>query len=462
MNLFYLSIISFLLLISCATIKPEVPELVIKDTPELEQVKSTILVPVKINLATYFNEVDKSIPKTFTGKEENCEGVSFSYTFLRSPISFRGLNSNLQFDVNGKYALNINYCPQCTNLFDKKGNCIVPRLYASCGNNGEPMREIEIGYSTKIDLTPDFRLKSSTKLRNIETKNPCEITVFKYDATNTLKKEITKALVNLESDIDKEIGKVNLKSEAEKAWKIIAEPISLGKYGYFHTNPTKIGFDNLNFKGNYATADLALELMPKLTTNPLNYKNIQLPKLSEVTSNKGFNITLDIIATYDSLSTILTNELKGKVVNIKKKKVIFDAINIFGASNNQLTLKISFSGNKKGVLFLIGTPIFNQEIQELSFPDLTFDIQTKNALLKSAKWLFSDKITDELRKNSIVDLKPHLLEIKQKIEKQLNTTLNQGVTLKGSVSQIVMKEIYPNKETLTFRINTIGSLELEL
>jgi len=61
MNLFYLSIISFLLLISCATIKPEVPELVIKDTPELEQVKSTILVPLKINLATYFNEVDKFI-----------------------------------------------------------------------------------------------------------------------------------------------------------------------------------------------------------------------------------------------------------------------------------------------------------------------------------------------------------------------------------------------------------------
>ena len=455
-------VLIFFLITSCASIQPETPIMEVSETPILVQPSSTVIVPIKINLTPYFKETDQSIPKKFNGKEENCEGVSFAYSFLREPISFKGDGNDLQFDVDGKYSLNINYCPQCTDLFNDKGNCVVPRIYASCGSNGEAMREISVGYTTSINLANDFKLKSSTNLRNVDIKNPCEITVFKYDASKTLKKEITKALENLEKVIDKEIGKVNLKPEAEKAWKIIAQPISLGKFGYFHTNPSKIGFDNLNFKDNYATAELALVLNPSLTTTKLDYKSIALPKLSDVKQSKGFNITLDVVATYDSLSRILTSELKGKEIMLKKKKVIFESIDVFGAYSNQLNLKIGFSGSKKGTLYLVGTPNFNEETQTISFPDLTFDVKTKSALLKSAKWLFSDKITDALRISSTVDLHPHLKNIKQMMEKQLNTKLEQGVILKGSITQISMKGIYPNKETLTLRVNTKGNLELEM
>lgn len=456
------SFVFFLLLLSCASIQPESPTVSVNVVPILIQPSSTVVVPVKINLSPYFKEADKSVPKKFTGKEENCDGVSFAYMFLREPISFKGAGDSLQFDIDGKYSLSLNYCPQCTDLFDKKGNCVVPRIYASCGTNGEAMREMEIGYSTAIRLTPDFKLKSTTNLRKVEAKNPCEITVFKYDATKTLKKEITKALQNVESDIDKEIGKVNLKPEAEKAWKIIAQPILLGKFGYFHANPTKIGFNNLSFDGNFATAELALELSPKLTTSPLEYKPVSLPKLTNGSNNKGFNITLDVVATYDSLSILLTNQLKGKEILIKKKKVIFESIEIFGASNQQVSLKIGFSGNKKGILYLMGTPNFNADNQLISFPDLTFDLKTKNALLKSAKWLFSSKITDALRKSSTVDLHPHLKNVRQLIEKQLNASLQPGVVLKGTVKEISMRGIFPNEKTLTLRINTTGTLELEL
>ena len=203
-------------------------------------------------------------------------------------------------------------------------------------------------------------------------------------------------------------------------------------------------------------------LSPTLTTTKLDYKPITLPKLSDVKQSKGFNITLDVFSTYDSLSKILTSELKGKEIMLKKKKVIFESIDVFGASNNQLNLKIGFSGSKKGTLYLVGTPNFNEETQTISFPDMTFDVKTKSALLKSAKWLFSDKITDVLRKSSTVDLHPHLKNVQQMMEKQLNIKLEQGVILKGSITQISMKGIYPNKESLILRVNTTGNLELEM
>ncbi len=461
MKLFYCSSI-ILLLCSCGSIEPTAPEIIVKTVPIIIQPASTVVVPIKINLTPYFKDTDKSIPKKFTGKEENCEDVSFSYFFQRDPIVFKGSGNSILFDVDGRYSLNINYCAKCTDLFSAQPHCVTPRLYVSCGNNGEPMRKVEVGYTTTIKLTPDFKLKANTNLRKFETIDPCEISVFKYDATALLKKEVTKVLKGLEDDIDKQIGSVDLKSEAEKAWKILAEPIALGKYGFFSANPTKIGFDNLKFTGNNATADLSLSLNPKLTTNSQNTKAIALPKLSDVPESNGFNITLDVIATYDSLSKIMTSELKGKEIDLKGKKVMFESIEIFGASNQQVSLKIGFSGSKKGTLFLLGTPTFNQESQIVSFPDLSFDLNTKSALLKSAKWLFNDKITDALRTSSIIDLKPHLTTLKQLVEKQLNAEVQTGIFLKGKIKELKMQGIYPNNDTLILRINSTGLLSLEM
>ena len=128
----------------------------------------------------------------------------------------------------------------------------------------------------------------------------------------------------------------------------------------------------------------------------------------------------------------------------------------------KLSLKIEFSGTKKGTLFLLGTPTFKKENQTISFPDLSFDVNTKSALLKSAKWLFNDKITDALRTSSIIDLKPHLTTLKQLVEKQMNAEVQTGIFLKGNIKELKMQGIYPNNDTLILRINSTGLLSLEM
>jgi hypothetical protein len=456
-----LYIITFFLF-SCGSIKPEQPLNEFQDAPKINQPISSIVVPIKINLTPYLKETENSIPKKFSGKEENCEGVSFSYIFYRDPIKFNGNKNMLTFDIDGKYSLKLNYCPKCTELFDNKGNCLVPRLFVSCGIN-EPLRKIKIGYKTELSISPDYKIKSKTDLQKVETIDPCEITVFKYDATKTLKEEITKALENLEKDIDKEIGKVDLKTQAESAWKTLSNPIPLGKYGFLYTNPSKIGLNNLSFNGNSASFDLSIGLNPTLNTNLIEEKKKnELPKLSNFTNKEGFLITLDILASYDSLSSIISEEINGKEIEIKGKKVVFEHMKIFGSSNNKLNFEISFSGKKEGVLYLNGTPIFDKEKQIVSFPDLEFDVKTKSALLKSAKWLFSSKITDMLRINTIFDLKPHIETVKTSLNKQINAKFQGGISLKGSIQKVVMENIYPSEKQLILRLNTEGKISLEL
>lgn len=458
---FYSFILLSFLLVRCAPIEPIAPELIVDAVPEIKQKESSIFVPIKINLQPYLTDTEKSLPKSFTGKEENCEGVSFSYKFVRNPIKFEGMGDYLYYEVDGKYLLNLNYCPECTELFDSKGNCVVPRIYASCGV-GEPMRRVLVAYTTKFKITPDFKFKTSTDLRKFETLDPCEITVFNYDATGELRKEVLGVLKDLEKDIDKEMASIDIRSEINKAWQMLAEPTSLGKYGFLSIHPKAVSLSDVRFVNKMAYVDLSLIIQPTVTTEAPTDKPTSLPPLSEHKKSKGFDIDLDIIASYDSLSSILTSEISGKSVMIKKNEVIFRSISIQGATNEKLNLKVDFDGKRKGTLYLVGTPVFDSVQQIISFPDLEFDLQTKNALLKSAKWLFSNKITDLMRENAVFDLKPHLEEMKKTVQKEMNRELSKGVFLSGTVESISLSRIFPNHDRLILRINSKGELKLSM
>jgi hypothetical protein len=445
---------------SCGAIAPEAPDTIVEEVPIPEQQESSINIPIKIDLRPYLAMTDKALPKTFKDNFEQCDGVSFYYKFDRNPIEFKGNGTELNFEVDGKYLLKLNYCPECTSLFNDKGNCIIPRVYASCGV-GEPMRKVTVGYSSTFSITPEFKFKSNTTLKKFETPDACEITVFKYDATSLLRKEVTKVLKDLEDDIDKQIAAIDIRTSIHDAWKSLSAPLSMNGYGYLLLTPTNISLGKVRFDGKEAMIDLHLTAKPKVVSAvPSNNQATALPKLSTHKNSEGFDISLDIVSDYDSLSAIFTREIQGHKVMIKENEVIFDHVKVHGANKNQLNIEVAFSGKKKGILYLTGTPVFDVEKQIISFPDLQFDLRTKSALLKSAKWLFSDKITELLRASSTFDLKPQLAEMKKMLENELNTEISQGVKLKASVQSLKLSAIYPSSKTLILRVNSTGVLKL--
>ena len=458
----FLSILLVLPLVwSCSTINPKSPEILVAEMEVPKQKLSSISVPIKINLAPYFKETEKSVPTKFTGNEKVCEGVSFSYKFLRQPIEFEGKGAKLYFDVDGKYALNLNYCVKCVDPFGYGPSCATPRIYASCGVD-EPMRKIHVGYETKIGLSEHYKLTSRTKLRGVKALSPCQITAFHYDATETLEEEVTTALKAVEKDIDNEISAVDLKPEMEATWELLQEPTDLEGYGFLYIRPSGISVSDIKFKGDTAYFNAILEAHPTIYTGVTNLRQKRLPKLSKYKEREGFDITMDVYATYDSLSSILTQNVKGTEVDMNGRKIIFGDIEVHGAYNSMIHLKVDFTGNKTGTLYLTGTPVFDAEHQHISFPDLTFDVETKSALLKSAKWLFSKKITEAIRESASMDLKPYLDTLKATLNESLNMELDEGIFMKGAVEDVDIRLIHPKAEELHIRVHSVGKLELTM
>ena len=93
---------------------------------------------------------------------------------------------------------------------------------------------------------------------------------------------------------------------------------------------------------------------------------------------------------------------------------------------------------------------------------MAFELESKNLLLKSAKWLFSDKITNAMREQAKFDITPYMEEMKGTLQNELNTELTKGVFLKGKAETLELKEIFPGKDALLLRINTKGELRLSM
>lgn len=450
-----------LLLFACKTISPKLPASVIDDLPEIKNKTSSLTIPIEIDLSPYLKDVEKTLGMTISGKEDNCKGVNYYYRFDREPINFSGKGQYFNYQVNGKYLLKLNYCPECTYLFDGKGNCVIPRVYASCGV-GEAMRRASVAYATKVSVNDQFNLDASTTLKKFETPDACEITVFQYDATSKLRKEVTIILKDLEEDIDKIIEGVDIKSEVEKIWNELNKAQNLQGYGWLYIQPKQVSVSDVTFNEKKAYVKANILFQPLISTEKIETPKQKLPKPTEFKSSEGFEIQADIKAGYDSINSIFNQKFKNYQFDFKNKTINIDSVNIHSTNGKQINLAIKFSGDKKGILYLNGTPTYDEINQILSFPDMNFDLETKSALLKSAKWMFNDKITNLIRQQATLDLKPHLESIKAELSKNVNTEIDKGIFLKGNIDQIKVNQIFPTAQFLIIRAFTSGKIELKM
>lgn len=450
------------LLTSCGSIKPEAPDIVVLENYDIKPAEASMIkVPIKINLKPYFDDTDKEIDRVFRGEEQQCSGVSYKYKFVRSPIDFTGKGNKLHFDVDGAYAVWLNYCPTCSDLFSSEPYCLSQRIYADCGVD-EPMRKMQVGFATEIGLAKDYHLKSETKLRKVKAVTPCKVSGFNFNATSILEEEVSNALKDVSKDIDKEISAVSLRSDLEDTWKLLGEPIDMEGYGFMELNPEGLSVSKIYFTGDSAYFKVMLKARPEILSKPSGKQLKKLPNLTKYQDREGFDIKMDVFTDYDSLSAILTREVAGMELDVKGKTVIFDSIAIHGASNRKLSIRVDFSGSKTGTLYLIGTPVFDRADQHISFPDLEFDIKTKSALLKAAKWLFDKKITHAIREEASMDLKPYLEDLRKEIGHSVNGYLDEDVYMWGKVNDVKIDLIHPLSDRLHVRINSLGKIGLKI
>lgn len=448
-----------LALFSCKRIEALAPKNTVLPYPTINKEISAVTIPIEVDLTSYLKDADDALPKSFSGKEEQCEGVSVKYYFNREPIIFYGSGNKIIYSVNGALRLNLNYCVKCQYLTDGDGACLTPRVYVSCGD-GEPLRRFNLQYSTTVKVNPNYSLNSTTALQKFEMLDPCRMSFVNFDVTDKVEAEISKQLKILEKEIDSQIQSVDIKSTVKETWNLLQEPNLIPGYGYLNLSPSSVSMSEIILNKNKAHFDFNLTLSPSFTTEKLAVKKAPLPDLTISKNNSGLSFGLDVVLSYDSLSSFIRRVFKGTSYDVKGRKITIEDISVSGSQDNRLILKTTFSGSKKGTVFLLASPILNNSLKRIELSNVDFDVQSKSVLLKSAKWFFNSKIIKKIEENANYDYTPMVNDMKKQINTSLNQELSKGVSMSGSIKDIKLNNIFYGQNHLVLRTHLEGNLKL--
>jgi hypothetical protein len=450
------------ILYSCAVLKPTAPAAGAADIPKIVQPISNIEVPVTADLKSYFVQAENSVPNKYSDNQQPCEGLRYAYTFTRTPFTITGSNNVVNLNFIGSYGFTVSYCAKCAALFGSGQQCIVPVISAQCGMGNEPPRRMQIAYQSTINVMPDYHLRSKTIL--YPAPNPidrCNVFMGNIDVTDRLIQYISGPLNDLGKQVDVRIAAYNIKPMVQQLWQNIAAEIKVGDAGYLNINPQTVRLSSFSLNGTQLNFSVGLSANPVVTLYSQPSAPKPLPNLTTYTPANGFNIYLDLLENYDHLNKIVNQQVKGQQMEIAGKIFIVDSTRVYGIGKKAV-MKVDFSGSNTGTIYLVGTPTYDQTTHELSFPDLTFDLQTKAWILKAAKWMFDHKITDMIRQRATYNFSKFIADSKTRLQKELSRNLGNNITSTVNIQDLDIQAIYPTSEKLIIRTLSTGQLKVNV
>ena len=452
-----------LLISSCAAIKPITPPASTEVAlPKLVQPISEVEIPVTVDLRNYIVQAENSVPVKYTDNKQVCEGLSYSYVFTRTPFAITGSNNVVNLKFTGSYGFSVSYCAKCTSIFGNGPQCLVPTVSAQCGWGDEPTRRMEISYQSVINVTPDYHLVSKTVL--FPAPKPidrCNVFMKNIDITDRLINYISGPLNDLGKQVDAKIAAYDIKPMINELWNYFAGEIKMADVGYLSINPELVRLSNFSLNGSLLNFSVGMTGRPVVTTVSAPPPPKPVPNLSTYTPKNGFNIYLDLLENYDHLTNIVNQQVAGQGASVVGNDFVVDHTKIWGIGT-QIVMQVDFKGSSTGTVYLVGTPTYNQVTHELSFPDLAFTLETKAWILKTAKWMFNEKITNMLRQKATYNFTQFIADSKKQIEKEMRRDYGNNISSEVAIKDMDIQSIYPTSEKLIIRTFSTGQIKVKV
>ena len=423
--------------------------------------ESEINIPIQINLKPVYQVVEQSVDTVFTSPNWPDDWVDvdcatrYKYHFRRGPLQMNvsGLTMNLGFTGYYKIIGSTRVCVGNTVISPWAPPC-------RCGfDEGE--RKVKVNFANMVTVQPDYKIRLRINRQEPEPLDKCQVCIFGINITDQVMNGLKEELDFAKKSLEDSFGVVDLKPQVQLLWNKLNESFNLYGLGWLQINPQKLRLNNMFAKNDSLNIHLGLTARPVVRFEKPVDAQLLVPNMNDASVKSGFNIFLDAMLNYDSLSNILNAQVKGKRFDFEsggKKYVIINDSRIYGAGNEKLIIKMSFSGTKEGVAYFTGKPVYDEKTRMIEIKDLDFDVKTKNLLLNTAEWLFNRRIINEISKQARFDLSQYVDTAMGMMNSQLNRELIPGVKSYGLLDQLKIVGFYPLSDHLIIRSNVSGFL----
>lgn len=427
---------------------------------------SEIDIPLQIALKPFYALAEKNVDTVFTSPnfpndwiQADC-ATRYKYRFSRSPLRMSMNGNTLNLSFTGLYGI-VGSTRACVN-----GTVLSPWTpECSCGFK-EAKRRVDIGFAASFKLQPNYLLQTKMSRTEPRALDKCSVCFWGQDITQTVLDGLKKELDASKKAMEDSFSNINLRPYLQQAWNKLNEVYAIPGIGYLSLHPKKLRMQNMIARNDMLTVNIGISATPTIAFEKPDGSTSLVPNLSASANKDGFNIYLEAALQYDSLSNVANAYLKGKRFDLSegliKKHIVVEKTTISGDATGLMNIRLDFSGSFSGTAFFKGKPEYDAQKKLVQVAHLDYDLQSKSILLKTAKWLFDKKITNELKKATTISLVNYYDTAAKTLNNYLNKEWTKGIRGKGSVTELKLTAVEALPQHLLIRSNCAGKLSISV
>jgi hypothetical protein len=407
---------------------------------------SQINIPVKVYMRPLLASMDSGTAKEFTSDkwpnyfQSSCD-FRYKYRFLRSPFTFTCVNNKVNISFRGNYQI---AGSRCICAFDKQ---VSPWANGSCGFGSEPLRRVDINISSTLNLLPNHQLLTTTHIEKLTPIDKCEVTLLQNDMTGEIMDSIKASVESYCTTFDQFVQNLN-NNELLKQWRSGGSRVMpISSYGFLNLNPTALRVGKFNVYKDTLFFSIGYTGSPKFSSDSNRLvTHAALPPINNAENNTGISTYLDAVYEYSFFNKLLNDSLRNKPFEVEGRTFVIKDVNVSGTQQGKIQVEVSFTGNRKGVLRISGTPALDTAKQLLSMADVSFALDTRDMIVNIGKALFRKKIIKQIQNQSVLDIAALIEKNKAAIEARINQPVNAWMNTTGSFREIKVVGLLPQKD----------------
>lgn len=439
---------------AAASIASEVAD--VAAPPPAPPPRSRFSVPLRYDFAGILRVVERSVPTTIGSMDSvhevgNDSRRHYAFVATRGPFAAFADGNVLHLMATVEYSARGYYKP-----------IVGPTLSAGCGNGAEKPRLL-VELATPIGVTEDWKLVSHATIERVvpattEARDHCDVSIAHRDVTERIVSAARDGLTHHLADIDKRIGEVDFRGRAEEWWQLLGKPIRLSKDVWLVLGPERLRMGHVHGEGSVLTVPVSLDARPQIVTSAgqPSASTGALPRLGHDSIGNGFHIVMDGVIDYLAASHAVTRALAGRPVTTGGRTIRLGAVTVAPAAGGKLALGVSFVGDAKGTIHLVGTPMYDPELRVVLVPDADFDLTTNNQLLQAYAWLRSDILRTTLRRNAQWSAAPAIDRGRDLLRQGLNRRIGEAMRLSAKIDSVSVTGLYVTRDGLVVRGEAMG------
>lgn len=425
-------------------------------TPEIK------LEPSVINVPFYFdiNNVQKAINQKLTGLlyednsfENNDNDNLMVKAWKKENFIITLDNNNLGYRIPLKLWIKVRWGFEkfSIKLYDTK----------------EIEAEIALKFKTTFYLNNDWTITTYTTSEGYEWLSKPVVKIGQVDIPITT---IANTILNknknlLSNEIDKAIkNNLNFRKYIQDLWTSLQNPVKLNEeYNiWLKLNPQEISSTPIISQNGKIKITLGVKSIIEtyIGKKPETNLNAGIPdyKMFKTLDNQ-FKINLFTDISYLSIDTLSKKYLKNQTFKQDKRSVTIKDVKVYG-SDNKMIIGITISGSFNGTIYLSGKPYYDSITSSIKLIEIDFELETKNALIKTANWLLHKKFTKMIENNMIFPVGNKIEESINLINKEIHSyNINKNLVLNGKISEIKVQNVFLTPESVKIALIFKGGLK---